>query len=138
MIRRHLIKNEHKRKKAIHIVSAFTILMHAYENYETGHHPYQFFLIAGITVLVLALFHNKIENKIPWIDGAFFVIEGFLSFIIAWNSFQHGKKAIPIVYALLACFQFYMAFRKGRKGIAHHKAKHMNIATNPDQTSVNE
>ena len=124
MIRRHLIKDKEKRKRVAHVVSALTILIHAYENYETGHHSYILFGIAGLVVLVLALFHSAIEKKLPWIDGVFFVIEGVLSLIIAIDMFNMGKKRLPITYLALAIFQFYMAFRKGKKGIAAHKAKH--------------
>ena len=128
MVRRHLIKDKEKRKRVAHIVAAVTILIHAYENYETGHHSYLLFGIAGLIVLTLAIFHHVIEKKFPWIDGVFFIIEGILSLIVAIDMFNMGKKRLPITYLALAVFQFYMAFRKGKKGIEAHKTKHAGYA----------
>jgi uncharacterized membrane protein HdeD (DUF308 family) len=121
MLRRHLIKDKEKRKRIAHIVAGVTILIHSYENYETGHHSYRLFALAGIIVLLLALFHPIIEKRLPWIDGLFFVIEGILSFVVAFDLFSFGKKALPATYLLLGIFQFFMAFRKGKKGMEAHK-----------------
>ena len=126
MARLHLIKDKEKRKRVAHIVSAATILIHAYENYETGHHSYLLFGIAGLIVLVLAIFHPIIEKRFPWIDGVFFVVEGILSLIVAVDMFNMGKKRLPITYLALAIFQFFMAFWKGRKGIKAHRTIHGN------------
>ena len=124
MPRRHLIKNKEKRKRIAHIVAAVVILIHSYENYESGHHSYKLFAIAGLIVLALALFHPLIEKKYPWIDGVFFVIEGILSLLVAFEAFGLGKKALPVTYLLLALFQFFMAFRKGKKGMEQHHSAH--------------
>jgi uncharacterized membrane protein HdeD (DUF308 family) len=123
MIRRHLIKDKEKRKRASHIVAGATILFHSYENYGTGHHSYKLFALAGIIVLLLGLFHPVIERKLPWIDGLFFIIEGILSCVVAFDLYHFGKKALPTTYLLLGIFQFYMAFRKGKKGIEAHQVK---------------
>lgn len=124
MARWHLIKDKEKRKRVAHFAAAVTILIHAYENYETGHHSWQLFGMAGLILLVLAIFHPAIEKKAPWVDGVFFVIEGILSLVVAFDMFNHGKKALPVTYLLLGIFQFFMAFRKGKKGIEVHKIKH--------------
>jgi uncharacterized membrane protein HdeD (DUF308 family) len=126
MLRRHLIKNKEKRKRVAHIVAGATILIHSYENYETGHHSFKLFALAGIIVLLLALFHPIIEKKFPWIDGLFFIIEGILSFVVAFDLYNFGKKALPTTYLLLGIFQFFMAFRKGKKGIETHKTQHQS------------
>ncbi|MCW3092992.1 MAG: hypothetical protein JWP81_4061 [Ferruginibacter sp.] len=124
MLRRHLIKDKEKRKRVAHIAAAVTILIHSYDNYETRHHSYKLFAVAGIIVLTLALFHSIIEKQLPWVDGAFFVIEAVLSLVVAFDLFNFGKKALPITYLLLGLFQFYLAFRKGKKGIKTHKINH--------------
>lgn len=113
-----------KRRRVAHIISGFVILVHAYEKYESGHSSYLFFAPAGLVFLLIALFHPVIEKKLPWVDGLFFIIEGSLSVIVAWEFFHAGKKALPWCYVALALFQFFMAFRKSRKGIAKHKAGH--------------
>jgi hypothetical protein len=127
MIRRHLIKDNEKRKRVAHFAAAATIFMHSYENYETRHHSYLLFLAAGFIILALAIFHPKLEEKYPWIDGASFVVEGILSFVISIDLFNYGKKALPLCYLLLSLFQFFMAFRKGKKGIQKHKEKHQML-----------
>jgi uncharacterized membrane protein HdeD (DUF308 family) len=126
MLRRHLIKDKEKRKRVAHIAAAATILYHSYENYQTGHHPYKLFALAGIIVLLLALLHPVIEKKWPWIDGIFFIIEGVLSFVVAFDMYNMGKKALPTAYLLLGVFQFFMAFIKGKKGIETHKTLHQS------------
>jgi DNA integrity scanning protein DisA with diadenylate cyclase activity len=124
MLLRHLIKNEDNRKRVAHIGAAVVILINSYENYESGKSIYKLFAIAGLLVLILALFHQTIEKKMSWIDGVFFVIEGILSLIVAFNYFHLGKKALPITFLFLALFQFYLAFRKGKKGTEIHKSTH--------------
>ncbi|CAN5751116.1 hypothetical protein BH11BAC7_BH11BAC7_37030 [soil metagenome] len=122
MERPHLIKDPEKRRRVAHLVAAATILVHAYENYETGHHSWQLFALAGSVVLVLAIFHHTIEKRIHWIDGVFFVIEGMLSFVVSFDDFHHGKKALPITFLCLGIFQFYMAYKRGKKGmVKSHK-----------------
>ena len=124
MRRIHLIKDKEKRKRVAHLAAAATILIHSYDNYETHHHSYKLFAIAGLIVLTLAIFHSIIEKKLPWIDGAFFVIEALLSLVVAFDLFNYGKKALPVTYLLLGLFQFYLAFKKGKKGIEEHKINH--------------
>lgn len=106
-----------------HIGAGVVILIHAYEKYESGH-GYLLFSIAGLVFLTIALLHPVIEKKMPWVDGVFFIIEGILSLVVAYDFFHLGKKALPITYCLLAVFQFFMAFRKSKKGMEAHKATH--------------
>jgi len=126
-MRRHLIRNDEKRKRVAHFAAAATIFIHSYENYETHHHSFLLFLVAGLIILGLAIFHPKLEEKFPWIDGASFIVEGILSFVISIDLFNYGKKALPLCYLLLSLFQFFMAFWKGKKGIRKHKAKHQML-----------
>lgn len=117
-----LIKNKEKRKQVVHIFSGVVILVHAYEKWESGHHSYVYFTIAGWVFLTIALLHPLIERRAPWVDGVFFVIEGILSLIVAADFFRMGKKALPLCYLLIAVFQFVVAFVRSKKGIAHHHA----------------
>ena len=121
MLLKLLVKNRDKRKQFAHIGAGLVILIHAYEKYESGHDSYKLFALAGIIFLAVAFLHPVLEKKAPWLDGVFFVIEGILSIIVAIDFFHMGKKALPITYLLLALFQFFMAFRKSKKGIEHHK-----------------
>jgi hypothetical protein len=124
MLLRRFFKNKEKRQRFAHIIAGFVILIHAYEKYETGHASYKFFALAGLVFLSIAIFHPVIEKKVPWVDGVFLIIEGVLSIIIALDFFHMGKKALPYTYLLLACFQFFIAFKRSKKGIEHHKIKH--------------
>lgn len=121
MLLRLLVKNRDKRKQFAHIGAGLVILIHAYEKYESGHDSYKLFALAGIIFLAVAFLQPVLEKKAPWLDGVFFVIEGILSIVVAIDFFHMGKKALPITYLLLALFQFFMAFRKSKKGIEHHK-----------------
>ena len=121
MLLRLLIKNREKRKQFAHIGAGIVILIHSYEKYEHGHDSYKLFAVAGCIFLTIAFLHPILEKKVPWIDGVFFIIEGILSIIVAFDYFLLGKKALPITYLALAGFQFFMAFKKSKKGIAHHK-----------------
>ncbi len=124
MILQRLFKNRDKRKRFAHIGAGIVILIHSYEKYESGHDSYLLFLFAGIIFLTIASLHPIIEKKAPWVDGVFFIIEGILSIIIALDFFHLGKKALPLTYLFLAGFQFYMAFKKSKKGIELHKLYH--------------
>jgi hypothetical protein len=120
MLLRLLFKNRDKRRRFAHIGAGVVILIHSYEKYEGGHDTYKLFALAGLVFLSIAIFHPFIEKKAPWVDGVFFLIEGILSIIVAFDYFHLGKKALPITYILLGLFQFFMAFRKSKKGIEHH------------------
>jgi len=41
----HLSKNREKKKKLVHIIAVFLILIHAFEKYDSGHGSYLFFLL---------------------------------------------------------------------------------------------
>ncbi|MBK8636029.1 MAG: hypothetical protein IPN72_21650 [Saprospiraceae bacterium] len=118
---RKLFKNRDKRKRFAHIGAGMVILIHAYVLFEGGQETYKIFALAGLVFLSIAFFHPIIEKKVPWVDGIFFIIEGILTFIVAFDYFQLGKKGLPITYMLLGLFQFFMAFRKSKEGIEHHK-----------------
>jgi hypothetical protein len=120
--------NKEKRKRFAHIMAAIVILAHAYGNYGTGHHSFLLFLIAGMVVLAVALFHPFLEKKIHWIDGATFMVEGILSIAISYDLFHLDKNALAVGYLLLGLFQFFMAFWKGKKGHQKHK-KRQQITT---------
>lgn len=123
---RHLIKNKNKRKRFAHIGAGIVILIHSYEKFSAGHDSFIAFMLAGFVFMIIALLHPVIEKKAPWIDGVFFLIEGVLSIIVALDFFHAGKKALPISYIFLALFQFYIAFKRSKKGIEHHN---MSIKT---------
>jgi hypothetical protein len=124
MLLRLLLKDREQRKRVAHIAAGILIFIHAYEKYESGHQSYIFFGIAGIIFSIIALLHPVIERKAPWVDAVFLVIEGILSIIIAIDFFHMGKMRLPIAYLFVAAFQFFMAFKRGKKGIAKHKATH--------------
>lgn len=63
MLNRLFIKDKEKRKKIAHFGAGIAILVHAYENYDVGHHTYPFFAIAGVLVLLMAFFHSKLEKN---------------------------------------------------------------------------
>ena len=123
MILRHLIKNRDKRKRFAHIGAGVVILIHSYEKFEGGHDSFKLFALAGLLFLSIAFLHPVIEKKVPWVDGVFLLIEGVLSIIVAIDFFHLGKKALPIVYVFLGLLQFFMAFRKSKKGIEHHQTR---------------
>jgi hypothetical protein len=124
MILDRLIKNKEKARRVAHISAGFVILLHAYEKYESGHGPYLFFAIFGIIFMTVAFFHHQLSKKIPWIDAVFFIIEGVLSLIVAYEYFHVGKKALPFTYLFLAFFQFFMALKMGKRGIKNHHSTH--------------
>lgn len=106
--------NKEKKARIAHIVAGLVILIHAFERFDAGHGPYWLFALAGIVFILLAIFHHSIVHRFPWIDGVFFLIEGILSLVIAYEYFHAGKKALPIVYAATGVFQVFLAFWKMR------------------------
>jgi hypothetical protein len=117
-------KNKEKIKRVAHISAGLVILIHAYEKYESGHGSYWFFTIFGILFLSVAFFHHLLAQKYPWVDAVFLIIEAILSLIVAYEFFHVGKKALPFVFLFLAFFQFFMAYKLGKKGIKDHNLNH--------------
>jgi hypothetical protein len=122
MFLRYIIKNPHKKKQIAHIGASAVILIHAFDKYTVHRSGYELFLAAGLLFLTIAIFHPLIAKRLPWIDGVFFVIEGILSIVVAVEFLQAGKQALPLCYAFLGGFQFYMAFRKSKKAIGEHQS----------------
>lgn len=110
-----------KKKKIAHIVAGMVILIHSFEKYDSGHGSWLFFAIAGLVFISIALLHHTIEQKAPWIDGVFFVIEGILSLVIAYEYFHMGKKGLPLTYLAAGIIQLVVAFMLSRKGISQRK-----------------
>lgn len=127
MILDRFIKDPNKRHRIQHFVFGFIILIHAFEKYETGHGPYELFVFAGLIFLTLAAFYPFLEKKYPWIDGTFLLIEGTLSLAVAYDYFHMGKKGVPSLYVLAAIIQYFMAWKKSRRGIARHVAHNKNL-----------
>ena len=121
MFAKRLIKNKEKAKRLVHIIAGITILLHSYEYYDNADQTYKLFLFAGLLFLTIAVLHPLIEKKAPWIDGVFFAIEGVLYFVVSFQFFHEGKKAIPSIYLIVGIFQFYVAYRFSNKGIKNHK-----------------
>lgn len=104
-----------KIKRAAHILAGLIILLHAYHRFEEGHENYVFFLLSGLIFLAIAFFHHRLEERFPWIDTFFYAIEAILSFIIAYEYFEAGKKGLPYAYifaGLMQLFSIYMFRRK--------------------------
>ena len=117
MLKKHLIKDSEKRKRVAHFIAVVTILTHSFNNFEQGHSSYKIFAVLGFVFLLLAILHPLIVKRIYWIDWVFLSFEGVLSLVIAIELFQYGKKALPLSYLILGIFQFFIAFRKGKREI---------------------
>ncbi len=109
------IKNREKRQKFAHILAGGVILIHAYEKFVSGHDSYVFFALFGILFMSIAVFHHKLQKRFPWIDGVFFIIEGILSFIVAYDYFHMGKKALPFCYLAVGIGQMVVGIYKSFK-----------------------
>lgn len=104
-----------KLKKIAHFISGAVILLHGYERWETGHSTYPIFITAGILFIIIAVFHHKLSQRFRWIDGVFFMIESALSFVIAFEYFHVGKKALPIVWVVAGLLQMAMSIVHGSR-----------------------
>jgi uncharacterized membrane protein len=105
-----LREKRNRLKKFAHIFAGMVILLHSYERYENGHSTYLFFAFAGLIFLTVALFHHQLQHKYPKIDYVFFLIEGFLSFIIAYEYFHAGKSIIPFFYLFAGSLQIFSIY----------------------------
>ena len=103
----------HKSKNPLaHIASSVVVFIHAYAKYDEGHSSYIIFTIAGIMILSVAIFHSQLLKKFTKIDGVFFIIEGLLSLVMAYDYFHMEKKYLPFVYIAIAIMQFGLGIRK--------------------------
>jgi len=121
MLLEGLIRNKEKRRQLAHILAGVVILIHAYDKYESHHGSPVFFTISGLVFLTIAVFHPLLEKRAPWLDGVFFIIEGILSLVVAYDYYHAGKIALPTAYLLVSVLQFYKAVRKSKTGIEQHK-----------------
>lgn len=124
MLLRMFIRDKHQRERISHIMAGILILVHAYDQFDTGHGSPAFFLVAGIVFLLIAFLHPLLEKKFRWIDSVFFMIEGILSLVVSLDYFHTGRKALPLAYLLVAAVQFFAAYRKYKKRmLGHHPEK---------------
>ena len=107
-----------KLRRLPHVISGTVILLHSLERFDTGHSTAIVFLLAGIVFLSIAAFHHKIAHRFPFADTVFYLIEGALAFIIAWEYFHSGKSFLPYLYifaGLMQLFATYMFARRAKK-----------------------
>lgn len=104
-----------KLKRMAHFFAGFLILFHGYERFDEGHGSYVFFFIAGVIFLIVAALHHRLAARFPMVDSVFFFTEAMLSFVIAYEYFEAGKKALPFVYVLAGCIQLGAIFMLKRK-----------------------
>lgn len=95
-------KRSEKRKKIAHILAGAIIFIHGYEKMEKGESSYWLFYLLGIIFILMAIFHKQLVQKIKWGDGLFYLIEAVVLFIIAYDYWHHGKKALPFAYLVAA------------------------------------
>ena len=115
----HQNSKKEKLKRISHFFAGFVILLHGYERWEHHHASHVFFFIAGAVFLSIAIFHHQLAARFPLIDTVFFLIEAFLSFVVAWEYFEAGKKALPFAYLAAGVMQVVAVFIWRRK---HGKA----------------
>jgi hypothetical protein len=126
--------NKEKLKKVPHIISSVMILLHSYERFETGHGSYVVFLFAGIIFLSVAIFHQPLSKKFPWIDITFYGIESLLSFVIAYEYWSAGKKGLPFGYIIAGLFQIFAIYMF----ISRAKKAKSEILKQPPIVSLND
>lgn len=108
-------EKRNKLRKFAHIVAGVVILIHSYERYENGHSTYLFFALAGLLFLSVAILHHQLQHKYPKIDFIFFMIEGVLSFIVAFEYISAGKKFLPFAYFIAGLLQFFSIYFFSKK-----------------------
>jgi len=118
-----LKEKRNRLKKFAHIFVGMVILIHAYERYESGHSTYLFFALAGFVFLAVAIFHHQLQHKYPKIDSLFFLIEGQLSFIVAYEYFHVGKKIIPFMYLFAGSLQTLSIYFFSKRHSKFNKSK---------------
>lgn len=116
-----------KLRKIPHLISAFIILIHSLERFESGHKSYLIFLLAGIVFLCVAIFHKILSNNFCLTDLTFYGIESILSFTIAYEYWIAGKNGLPIAYILAGIFQIIAIY------IFKVKSKSRKAGTNLSQ-----
>lgn len=115
MILNKLIKNKEKSQKIAHMIAGIVILANGYDKYDSGNNHYLIFMIAGLVFLLVALFHSQIIRKFSWVNAVFFLIEGTLSFVVAYEYFAAGKVALPFCYLIAGVLQILIPIIKSKK-----------------------
>lgn len=95
-------------EKLAHILSAFVVLLHGVSALEEEHGNPVFYFIAGIVMLIFAVYHHRIEMKLPFMSNGFFLIEAVVILFISVHYFEIGKKYLPYVYFACALMYFFL------------------------------
>lgn len=115
MFFRKFRKHRERNQKLAHLLAGLVILINAYDRFDAGNMVYLVYLFAGLTFIAVAVFLPYILKKAPWANAVFFLIESFLSFVIAYEFFTAGKSALPYVYVVLGIAQLIIPLIKTRK-----------------------
>ena len=105
-------------KRFAHFFSGLLILLHGFERYEDGHGTWSVFVFSGLIFILLAAYHHQLASRWAAIDGVFFLIEAFLSFVIMGEFIHAGKQGLPYMYLLAGLCQVsaaWLSWRMKRK-----------------------
>jgi hypothetical protein len=116
MFLKKIKKNKVRMQKLAHLLAGFIILINAWDRYDAGNPVYLVYLFSGIIFIAVGLFLPFIIKIIRWANVVSFIIESFLSFVIASEYFSAGKSALPYIYLAVGLAQLVLAFIKSRKG----------------------
>jgi hypothetical protein len=106
--------------KMSHLIAGIVILIHGIGHYSTGSHLYPLFVVAGLVFLLIAIFHHTLLHRFPWIDNVFLLIESILSFAVAYEYFELGKRALPLTWCFAGFMQIVSLFIQNRKRSKKH------------------
>lgn len=105
--------NKEKLYKLAHLLSGFVVMLHGVGQLDEHHGSPWFFFISGALMLLVAIFHHRVEKLLGSGEGIIFFLEGAVQCFIAIHYFELGKKALPFAHlfsSLLYCYVGYLKF----------------------------
>jgi hypothetical protein len=98
--------------KLAHYISGFVVILHGINEIDRWHGSPWFYFITGFLMLLVAVFHHRVEKFLKNGEGVIFLLEGAVQLFIAFHYFEVGKKALPFAHLLATMLYFYVGIMK--------------------------
>jgi len=96
--------------KTAHFLAGFVVILHGIGELDHLHGSPMFFFIAGILMLLVAAYHDRVHKMLGNTEGILFFIEAAVQLFIVFHYFERGKKALPFAHLFAAGIYTYVGY----------------------------
>lgn len=96
--------------KFAHFLAGFVVVLHGIGELDRSHGSPAFYFMAGALMILVAIYHHKIQSVIGNGESVIFFLESAVQLFIAFHYFEAGKKALPITHLFAAVMYAYVGY----------------------------